>query len=921
MENPATVPVEALLEHTAWVRRLAHALVRDPDRAEDVVQEAWRVALEAPPRSAEGARAYLATVVRNAARGLWRGERSRSRREAAAARPEALPSTAELVERAQLHRGVVEAVLELEEPYRTTLLLRHFEELTPAEIAARTERPVNTVRTHLERGHARLRERLDREHGSREAWGLALLPLARLRDGAALSTTLAIQTGGVALMLKWTLAAAAAVLAAVTAIQLSDPAPVLPEPGPAESGVVASGEIGIARTSSEAIPAERLPEAPSAAPTRSQARPAAPALADPVRLVGRLVDTRGVALPGIELSFRDPRAIRRDGDRLLLPGGRTLTLAPRTIDGLVAEGGDAVELLLADPEFSAGMRRMSELRGVGLHEAVAQAVADPKFAEVLRALRGEESPVVSTTTGGEGAFSVELPSEDWELELGDDRLVFVVEGEVRQAEGRTETLFVAAPFAPMAGQVVDAEGRPVSGVSVVVSSFGNLLRDFPFSFLERGVRDLRLGTTGPDGRFASAAEVRVPLVEGLSVHCSGTEDLLPGRLVIGPDMDRLDLELRLESRSPDTEVSVITGVVLDRLGAPTPHATVIFDQDATLTDADGRFRLELEGSLSGDPPLIALAPDVEPAILEGLEPRLREDPLAGRDLVLRTGAPTRSLRGRVVDEAGAPVEGARVWLVGGTTYSDLATTVEDELGGVIPAKGVRTDAQGRFEYPGLFGESYGLRVLDEETFQVAEAHDLRPGAGEVRLVLDGSEVIPRVAGRVVDRRGRPVPGIQLCLQFTEFEWASGGSTFRLHELGVSDERGEFSFEDVPHRGVTFVASGAGDDVDWLSLELDPTTAHALEIEVSLRLRFRLDERSLGDYERLMVVDAAGEQVSFVAIKSNVRSRALVWTRRPELGWPVFEVPDLAEAVVLESAGRDPLRIPLLLERGKVMTLR
>lgn len=921
MENPATVPVEALLEHTAWVRRLAHALVRDPDRAEDVVQEAWRVALEAPPRSAEGARAYLATVVRNAARGLWRGERSRSRREAAVARPEALPSTAELVERAQLHRGVVEAVLELEEPYRTTLLLRHFEELTPAEIAARTGRPVNTVRTHLERGHARLRERLDREHGSREAWGLALLPLARLRDGAALSTTLAIQTGGVALMLKWTLAAAAAVLTVITAIQLSDPAPALPEPGLAGPAVVASGEVGIARNPSEAIPAEPLPEALSAAPTRRQARPAATAPADPVRLEGRLVDTRGVALPGIELSFRDPWAIHRDGDRLLLPDGSTLTLAPRTIDGLVAGGGDAVELVLADPELSAGLRKMSERRGIGLREAAAQAVAHPNFAELLRVLRGEGSLVLSTTTGRQGAFSVELPFEDWELELGDERLVFVLEGDVRQADGRTETLFVAAPFAPVAGRVVDEEGRPVSGVSVAASSVGNLLRDFPFSFLERGVRDLRLGTTGPDGGFASGAEVRVPLVEGLSVHCAGTEDLLPGRLVIGPDSDRLDLELRLEARSPDTGVSVITGVVLDRLGAPAPGATVLFGRAATITDEAGRFRLESGKGLSGDAPLIAMTPGVEPAILEGLEARLREDPLAGRDLVLRTGAPTRSLRGRVVDEAGAPVEGARVRLVGGTPYNDLATTIEDDLAGVIPSEGVRTDAQGRFEYPGLFGESYGLRVLDEETFQVAEAHDLRPGAGEVRLVLDGSEVIPRVAGRVVDRRGRPVPGIQLCLQFTEFEWASGGSTFRLHELGVSDERGEFSFEDVPHRGVTFVASGAEEEVEWVSLELDPTTAHALEVEVSLRLRFRLDERSLGDHERLTVVDAAGERVPFVAIQGRSRSGALAWPREPELGWPVFEVPDLAEAVILESAGREPLRIPLRLERGKVVTVR
>ncbi len=44
METPSTTP-EALLAHAEWVRRLAGTLVRDEDRADEVVQRIWLAAL------------------------------------------------------------------------------------------------------------------------------------------------------------------------------------------------------------------------------------------------------------------------------------------------------------------------------------------------------------------------------------------------------------------------------------------------------------------------------------------------------------------------------------------------------------------------------------------------------------------------------------------------------------------------------------------------------------------------------------------------------------------------------------------------------------------------------------------------------------------------------------------------------------
>ena len=55
------------------------------------------------------------------------------------------------------------AITRLDDPYRETVMLRFFAELSLAEIAAATGRPVGTVKTHLFRGLLKLRTGLERE--------------------------------------------------------------------------------------------------------------------------------------------------------------------------------------------------------------------------------------------------------------------------------------------------------------------------------------------------------------------------------------------------------------------------------------------------------------------------------------------------------------------------------------------------------------------------------------------------------------------------------------------------------------------------------------------------------------------------------------------------------------------------------------
>jgi RNA polymerase sigma-70 factor (ECF subfamily) len=67
------------------------------------------------------------------------------------------------LERSVTDEAIREAVLQLPEPYRTVILLRHMEELSYEEIAEALEMPLGTVKTCLHRARRRLRELLNEE--------------------------------------------------------------------------------------------------------------------------------------------------------------------------------------------------------------------------------------------------------------------------------------------------------------------------------------------------------------------------------------------------------------------------------------------------------------------------------------------------------------------------------------------------------------------------------------------------------------------------------------------------------------------------------------------------------------------------------------------------------------------------------------
>lgn len=158
--DPADLDPEELAAHDRFVRAVIRRFVTDPELVEDLTQETWLAAMQHSAASRLLGRAWLGTVAQNFVFQALRGKARRRAREALVARSDVAPEEAPLDP--ELRRRMLEAVRALEEPYRTAIHLRFYEDLLPAEIAERLGTRPETVRTRIKRGLARIQVGLAR---------------------------------------------------------------------------------------------------------------------------------------------------------------------------------------------------------------------------------------------------------------------------------------------------------------------------------------------------------------------------------------------------------------------------------------------------------------------------------------------------------------------------------------------------------------------------------------------------------------------------------------------------------------------------------------------------------------------------------------------------------------------------------------
>jgi RNA polymerase sigma-70 factor (ECF subfamily) len=156
--------------HRGQVFRVAYGMLRNAEEAEDVTQEAFVKAFEALKRF-DRKRPFLPWIlsiathlsidrIRRAARARGLAE---ERPDAAALRPAGAEAADESLARRELREALWRAVRELDGRMRAVLWLRDIEGRPTEEVAEMLGIAPPTVRVHLFKARARVREHLGRE--------------------------------------------------------------------------------------------------------------------------------------------------------------------------------------------------------------------------------------------------------------------------------------------------------------------------------------------------------------------------------------------------------------------------------------------------------------------------------------------------------------------------------------------------------------------------------------------------------------------------------------------------------------------------------------------------------------------------------------------------------------------------------------
>jgi len=279
---------ELLAANDGWLRALVRRLV-DDGQTDDVLQEVWGHAMRTPPRDEQALPAWLATVARRIAGKKARSSQRRKKHEQLAAETRSANAVdpSHLVARVEERQRVAQTVLELDEPFRTVVLLRYFEELTPEQIAERLNIPGATVRSRLHRGHERLRAQFERERGKGWRGELALLCVP-LGGGEVAAPAPAGKVMALLVAVPLVLAAIAWWFVGNGAVT---PAPVS-APTKAEAATANVATATVEQPTSN-TPVERIVVAADATPVGARS----------IRVRGQIVDPTGRGLSNLALTF------------------------------------------------------------------------------------------------------------------------------------------------------------------------------------------------------------------------------------------------------------------------------------------------------------------------------------------------------------------------------------------------------------------------------------------------------------------------------------------------------------------------------------------------------------------------------------------------------------------------------------------
>lgn len=590
-----------------------------------------------------------------------------------------------------------------------------------------------------------------------------------------------------------------------------------------------------------------LPRGP--APAAAAPPFAVPLPALPARISGRVVEdtTRKPVAGALVWPAEDPSAFvltdAKGAYTIKVPESdnpRVDAAAVGYLPAMEAARGAAGPTLVMKPAATASGTVVDE-SGKPVADAVVRAAPESGG---LRPGRGGANIGLMARSNAQGAFQVRLPpgeSVTLTATHPDYTAAKLNLPELAPRSARTGLKLVLARGLSGFGRVVDTAGRPVAGAEVSLSparpggdpfaspfpmgdeaaappAFTDAQGGFVLDHLEPGRFNLEAKARG----FAPVTVPGIQLAEGQPRADLGTVTLAPGAVLEGIVVDPRDRPVagawvRVGSR--------------DRFGRRDD------DEEPLLTAADGTFAA---GDLRpGEKVMLFVS---KQGYSRASYNEVEVPPAVPLRVVLKPGM---RIAGRVVDEAGEPVSGARVRL------SRIATTMVMGGRGLMDRMSgfAASEDDGSFEIDGVEAGKVQLAVnaqgfLEGEIpgFDVVEGRD-----------VEGLEVVLRrgavIAGRVSGPDGTPVSGARVQI----VDDSNNRSMARF--LGAtSDGDGNYRLEGVPDGAAAFSAQAEGFQ----------RAVRDLEVRAGEN---RLDFRLEGGHEVSgRVVDAGGQPVSGATVR-------------------------------------------------------
>jgi RNA polymerase sigma-70 factor (ECF subfamily) len=712
--------VDDVLSQAAWMRQLARRLVRDAADRDDVVQEAWIQALRHSPR-AESLRPWLVGVLRNVTRMGHRADARRHAREIEADEAAGQATPEQMIERVEIEREVAAALLEVAEPYRSTLLWRYYEDLSAAEIARRSGVPAGTVRWRIKHGLELLRANLDaRFGGDRRRWSLALVPSAVAARGGTAKVVLAA-VGGLLIMKATTKVAAAVLLLALFiagGIALFRPGSSSTEVAHARPGTAwrVPGGLGATAAAPPTVAGVALPS------WFGQRGASVRRIAGRVTFAGQPVAGATVEL-GSDLTDAGviAPARRRTGSDGTFDFGPQ---PPAKFSVAATAEGRSPAIVETDTRNPTTASEHLELRLGGCDSQLLGHVSDASGGPIASAEVCLAPPRASAcvTTDGGGAYSLCLTPRQNTVTVA-ARGYGAIYDRFEYTGRRVQRDYALTPEATIVGRVVRADNSaPVAGASVRASS------------TERGLRTGAPGatTTSDDGRFTIAGlaggRYRVgAFAEGLAAPESIEINVEPGR-PSGEVVLRLLPASRLSGTVTDGREPIVGATVSLGFGQP--------DAVDAVTQSDGSFIID---------PVARGVASVAVRPYEVNEPktiRIDRPTVAGVRILVDTMG---SIAGRVTKQ-GKAVPGAR-------TYVSMAL------------EPVYADDNGNYIVHGLPPGHYKPAGEDPYTREFGFGTDFMLARGEHRTGADFEiQYNGMICGSVVEPDGKPVSGASVMFQ-------------------------------------------------------------------------------------------------------------------------------------------------------------